>query len=86
MTSIAPLPKMTVTEYLDWEPRQEQRYEETTAMNKFELVDIIELLVDLTTQNLSVGDRGAICEEQRSLTPPPTNQETSAPNPPGATD
>jgi Uma2 family endonuclease len=27
MTSIAPLPKMTVAEYLDWEPRQEQRYE-----------------------------------------------------------
>jgi hypothetical protein len=22
-----PLPKMTVAEYLDWEPRQEQRYE-----------------------------------------------------------
>jgi Uma2 family endonuclease len=27
MTSIASLPKMTVAEYLDWEPRQEQRYE-----------------------------------------------------------
>jgi Uma2 family endonuclease len=27
MTSIAPLPKMTIAEYLDWEPRQEQRYE-----------------------------------------------------------
>ncbi len=27
MTSIAPLPKMTVAEYLDWEPRQGQRYE-----------------------------------------------------------
>jgi Uma2 family endonuclease len=27
MTFIAPLPKMTTAEYLDWEPRQEQRYE-----------------------------------------------------------
>jgi hypothetical protein len=24
MTSIAPLPKMTIAEYLDWEPRQDR--------------------------------------------------------------
>jgi Domain of unknown function (DUF4926) len=36
-------------------------------MNKPELFDIIELLVDLPAHNLSVGDRGAICEEHGNL-------------------
>jgi Domain of unknown function (DUF4926) len=32
-------------------------------MNNPELFDIVELLVDLPSHQLSVGDRGAICEE-----------------------